>query len=669
MNLDTPIGEVPSIGPIYESRLEKLGILTVRDLIMHTPARYEDFSQVSKIANASVGENITIQGTIEDIENIYTRRGTKYQLARVADGSGEIHIVWFNQPYLAKSLIQGTRISLAGQVGWFSRKKAIFSPLFEIIPKNGETLHTARIIPIYPETKGVSSKWLRRKIFDTMKQVEKLEETLPTNFLKNYNLVEISTALNWAHFPQNLEQAEKGRYRLAFEEMLDIHLTSIIRKRNWQLENHAIKVNPNRQMLERLIASLPYELRKTQEKALKEILDDMKRETPMNRLLQGDVGSGKTIVAALTAYACYTNNYKTVFMAPTQILATQHYKNLLKIYNRDEVRLSLITTNTKKLEEADIYIGTHALIHKKINLDNTALVVIDEQHRFGVEQRKHLVKRTNNRGLLPHILTMTATPIPRTITLTLYGDLDLSVLTFPNQNNKVTWIVPKQKREKAYEWIQDHLLKNHSQGFVVCPLVEESDKETMKSAKAAVQEYKQLSQKLPKIKVGLLHGKMKTDEKDKVIDQFKSGKIKLLVATPVIEVGIDMPNANIIVIETAERFGLSQLHQLRGRIGRLGQKSYCLLFSDSKEKNNVYRLEAMRQNLSGFELAELDLKLRGPGEVSGTKQHGLWNLKYASWSDTKLLETTKEAATKLSQDPKKARSIAKKIKMADKILN
>lgn len=671
MTLDTPIGKLPSVGPIYESRLEKLNIKTVHDLIMHVPSRYEDFSRVSKISSAQIGENITIQGIVENIENIYTKHGKKYQLARVSDGSGEIYVVWFNQPYLIRSLPQGSRISLAGQVGWFSRKKAIFSPLFEIIPQSGETLHTGRIIPIYPETQGVSSKWLRRKISDTISQVkEDIKETLPKNILKQYNLEGLPKALLSAHFPKSLKEAEKGRYRLAFEEMLDIHLTSLVRKRNWKKQNRAFKVKVDYEKLEKFIRRLPFKLRPSQKKALRQILFDIKKGVPMNRLLQGDVGSGKTIVAALAAYACFNNNFKTVFMAPTQILANQHYKTLKELFAKEKIKISLITASSKPQKDSDIYVGTHALIHKTVNLDNTALVVIDEQHRFGVEQRKTLVKQANLGKLIPHVLTMTATPIPRTITLTLYGDIDLSTLKSPrNYNNITTWIVPKTKREKAYEWVQNQIIKDSSQGFVVCPLVDESDKETMKSVKAATHEYEELSKHLNKIKIGLLHGKMKSNEKDRVIKKFKAKEIQLLIATPVIEVGIDMPEANIIVIETADRFGLSQLHQLRGRVGRRGQKSYCLLFSDSKSENNIRRLEAMRKNLTGFELADLDLKLRGPGEVAGTRQHGYWNLKYASWSDTKLLQITKEAADDLFNDPEQAEKIAKKIKIADEVLN
>jgi ATP-dependent DNA helicase RecG len=375
----------------------------------------------------------------------------------------------------------------------------------------------------------------------------------------------------------------------------------------------------------------------------------------MNRLLEGDVGSGKTVVAAIAAFASFINGFQAVFMAPTQILAQQHYETLSNIFKGQKIRINLITSSFKKndLGRADIFIGTHALIHQKINFDKVALVVIDEQHRFGVEQREHLIKIVKKR-LTPHVLTMTATPIPRTVALTLYGDLDLSTLNeLPLGRQKiVTWIVPPFKQGKAYPWISQQIQKENIQVFIVCPLIEESEVETMKTVASVKKKYQELKNIFKKEKLGLLHGKLPAKEKDKVISEFRKGKIDILVTTPVVEVGIDVPNATIMIIEGAERFGLAQLHQLRGRVGRSEKKSYSLLFTKDKSPKVLARLEALSQNLSGFTLAELDLKLRGPGEILGMKQHGYLDLKIASWSDTDLINLSQKVAGKIKILPK-----------------
>ena len=386
----------------------------------------------------------------------------------------------------------------------------------------------------------------------------------------------------------------------------------------------------------------------------------------MNRLLEGDVGSGKTVVAAIAAFTAFANGYQSVFMAPTQILAQQHFVTLNEIFKPFSVRVTLATSEGVKKGpgKTDIFVGTHALIHKRVSFDNVALVVIDEQHRFGVEQRAHLVDLTGKKKKAPHLLTMTATPIPRTVALTLYGDLDLSTLNeLPKGRQKITtWIVPPQKRQGAYGWIDKEIEKESAQAFLICPLIEESEAETMKQVKAATVEYKNLKKLFVSRRVGLLHGKMKAKDKDIIMQHFKKSELDILVSTPVVEVGIDIPNATIMVIEAAERFGLSQLHQLRGRVGRGAKKSYCLLFAESHGQNVITRLNALTKGLSGFELAELDLKLRGPGEVFGTRQHGFLDLKIANWQDTELIKKAKELAQEAFAKPKKFSKLLTRIK-------
>jgi len=441
-----------------------------------------------------------------------------------------------------------------------------------------------------------------------------------------------------------------GRERLAFNELLKLELKSLHRKINWKKNTVSNKLIITGSSLKQFIDSLPFKLTGSQNVAIKEIVEDLNKDYPMNRLLEGDVGSGKTVVAAAASFGVFLNGSQTVIMAPTQILATQHYETLKKLLTPFGIRISLVTSNIKKsdLGRQDVFIGTHALIHNKVGFDKVGLVVIDEQHRFGVEQRKHLVKKSGT----PHVLTMTATPIPRTIALTSYGDLDLSVLTeMPMGRLKVTtWVVPEAKRAKSYDWIRGQITKNGSQVFIVCPLIEDSSSETMEDIKSVTSEFLKLKSIFKNQKLGLLHGRLKPIEKDNVLSEFRSGKANILVTTPVVEVGIDIPGATIMVIEAAERFGLAQLHQLRGRVGRSDLKSYCLLFSNIKYSK---RLRAMETMYSGFELAELDLKLRGPGEIFGYAQSGFPELKVASWNNFELIKKAKDVAFDVIEDPKK----------------
>jgi len=645
MDLNSSVRELPLVGPVYQKRLEKLKIRSIRNLLYHIPARYNDFSQMAKISHCRVGETLTLRGSLNSLKNQYTKSGKKIQIAEVEDSTGKITIVWFNQPFLTRTLYPGTDLSLSGKIDWFGTKKAMVSPEYEITRLGAETVHTGKIVPVYPETYGVSSKWLRTKIkLAYLTCGEEIKEYLP----ETYGFITLPEAIMSIHFPNTLKDAEVARRRLAFDELYFLQSQSLKRKHAWQKNWAAYQLTINKLAIDKFKNSLPFTLTKSQDLAVNEILVDLKRSFPMNRLLEGDVGSGKTVVAATAAFAAFVNGYQTVIMAPTQILAQQHFNTLKQLFSRvsNSVKIKLVTsaTSIEQSKSFDIFVGTHALIHQKLNLDKVALVVIDEQHKFGVEQREHLIKKSGQGRIAPHILTMTATPIPRTVALTFYGDLDLSTLTeIPAGRQRITtWVVPPEKREGAYGWIDSQITDHDSQVFVVCPLIEESKKETMKDVKAVTAEYKKLTRLFGKLKVGLLHGRLKAEEKTKVIKRFRNRDISLLVTTPVVEVGIDIPNATIMVVEAAERFGLAQLHQLRGRVGRGLSKSYCLLFTESPSEKALKRLNAMRQNLSGFELAELDLTLRGPGEIFGLRQHGIPDLKIASWRDIDLIKKAKE---------------------------
>lgn len=655
MNLNSPISDLPKVGPILEKKFEKLGIATIEDLFYHVPSRYLDYSLVTTINKLHPDETVTIHAKIVSITNIFSKRGVRMQIGSVEDETGKLTVVWFNQPFLLKMLYPGRLVSLSGKVGFFSRKLCLRSPDYEILDdEDKETVHTGRFVPIYPETMGLSSKWLRTLILRAFNDpTVEINDNLPKETLEKNDLIGLKQAIDKVHFPDDLKEAEIGRKRLAFNEVLNLQLKSLLRKSAWKENKVGNMIKIDHESINRLIDSLPFKLTESQSKAIDEILKDLSKDIPMNRLLEGDVGSGKTVIAAVGAFAAFLNGYQTLIMAPTQILAQQHYETLKKLFAPFNIRVSLTTSNVKKTElgRNDVFVGTHSLIKSKIEFDKVAFVVIDEQHRFGVEQRRHLVKRTGT----PHVLTMTATPIPRTVALTSYGDLDLSVLTeMPRGRQKVTtWVVPEQKREGAYEWMKKQIDDNKSQIFIVCPLIEDSETETLADVKSVTSEFDKLKQIFKNLKLGLLHGRMKAKEKEEILDKFRSGKLDILVATPVVEVGIDIPNATIMVIEAAERFGLAGLHQLRGRVGRGSKQSYCLLFSNFHSGMAYTRLKAMEKTHSGFELAELDLKLRGPGEIFGTAQSGFPELKIASWNNYELIKATKDLAQEIVDNPKK----------------
>lgn len=650
MDLSTPITQLPKIGPIYATRLKKLGITTAVDFLYHVPFRYDDYSLISPIVTIQEGETVTVQGTVQKIKNEYIRRFKTLQKATIEDVTGTIDVVWFNQPFLVKNIIKGTKISLAGKVTAFRQRPVLESPEYEVVIDQTITIHTGRLVPIYSETRGISSKWLRRQIYQILhEQKNNLFEYIPYSIIKREGFMGFIEAIEQIHFPKDNKSADLAKQRLAFDEFFLLQMAVLKRKMEWNnsMSGYPFTISKFRKQVQDFWQKLPFELTSAQRKAVKEIFTDLAGTRPMNRLLEGDVGSGKTVVAAIAMYLSHLNNFQSVLMAPTEILANQHYETISRLFSPLGVKVGLVTSSRKFSipgSQFSILVGTHALLFKKLDFNKIRLVVIDEQQRFGVEQRAMVRKKGRN----PHFLTMTATPIPRTVALTLYGDLELSFLDeMPKGRKEIkTWLVPPEKRENAYKWVISQLLTFNSQLFVICPFIEQS--ESLKSVKAATLEFDRLKKEVfTDFKLGLLHGRLKHQEKESAINNLRNGTIDILVATPVVEVGIDIPNAAIIIIEAAERFGLAQLHQLRGRVGRSDKQSYCLLFTESKEETVLKRLKALEVLHIGAQLAELDLKLRGPGEIYGTMQHGLPALKVATFNDATLIKKARVEAEKI----------------------
>jgi len=649
---NSPISVVPKIGPAYQKLLEKLEIFKVEDMLYHFPFRYQDYSQFKTIKDLQDGDTITVTATLASIKNIYTRNGKRITKANVVDHTGELGIVWFNQHYIKNTLEVGKTYNISGRVGFFDGKLCFLSPDMEIVSnafskKSIENVHTGRLVPIYPETSGISSKWLRAKIKSILDLGTDLEEFLPEEILKERNFYKVEDAINKIHFPDSEEQAEKCRERFGFEELFIELLNVEKRKNDWSQKLKSKAFKPFTKEVNKFIDSLPFRLTTSQNNTLKEITKDLSKQVPMNRLLQGDVGTGKTVLAIISSYLTYLNGMRVLYMAPTEILAKQHKETFEKLLKDTYINIELEIGSKKqtvKEENWDILIGTHALLFTEKGYKNIGLVIIDEQHRFGVEQRGKLLELSKEKTF-PHLLTMTATPIPRTLALTLYGDLSISILKdFPFEQRKViTKIIPERNREEAYKWIN----KKNEPTFIVCPLIDASESLSLENVKAAQEEYEILKNGVFKNKsVGLLHGRMKSKEKDEVIKKFREGKINVLVSTPVIEVGIDVPDATIMVIESAERYGLASLHQLRGRVGRSQKEGYCLAFMSNNSRNSYKRLKYLEELNSGVDLAEIDLKMRGQGDIFGSMQHGFKKLKIANVNDLKMLEDAKTQAQK-----------------------
>lgn len=669
------------------SKLKKLEIFTVGDLLWHFPFRYEDFSKVYNIADLEPGQQATIKGIVE---NVSVRRAWQRRMyiteAIISDDTGQIRAIWFNQPYLKNILTTGRRANFAGRVSISDDQEIYLShPTFEMIQNEEEvTRHTGRLVPVYPETRGVTSKMLRTYIRQILLGLRRPEEWIPEEVLEALSLPEIKSALQNAHFPENVDDAYIAKRRFAFEDLFLLQIWNLSQKLKLA-EQKSPALATDIEWLKKNLAGLPFELTQTQKRSLWEIVKDIGEERPMNRLLQGDVGSGKTVIAALSALIAHKNGYQTAFMAPTEVLAKQHFETLKKLFHGvepgDQPAVALLTSSeakifyendleagttkqalAQKIKKGDvgIIIGTHALISEKTAASfggkGLGLVIIDEQHRFGVRQRAKLVDP--KKGFIPHFLSMSATPIPRTVMLTVFGDLDVSAITeLPAGRKKIiTEVVPPEKRPGIYKFIREKI-KEGRQAFVVCPRIEPGEEEPAASRekarrkselKSVKEEYEKLSETVfPDLKVSMLHGQMKPKEKEVIMKNFREGKTDILVSTSVIEVGVDVPNAAIMMIEGSDRFGLAQLYQLRGRIGRGEHESYCLLLTDSENEETRARLKAITEAQNGFELAERDLELRGPGQFMGEEQTGFPDIAMQSLQNVELVKSSREAAAKV----------------------
>ncbi len=658
LGLDAEVQRLQSVGPAYEKRLRRLGITTVQDLIYHYPHRYDDYSRLKTISQLMYGEEVTLLLTVCETKTREVRGGLKITNVLLADLTGTIQVTYFNQPWLQQQFKSGRRIVISGRVDQDLGRLTIKQPDWE--PLSNELIHTARIVPVYPLTEGLTNRWLRRLISSVVEHwADKVPEPLPAAIRQRWSLPDLGVALREVHFPSSFEKMEQARRRLALDEFLLIQLGVLRQRKQWQAQpGRALQVDPA--ALRRFLDTLPFKLTGAQQRVMNEILSDLQKPQPMSRLLQGDVGSGKTVVAAVAMLTAVANGAQAALLAPTEILAEQHFKTLSKVFAEQPhaPRIRLLTGSLKNREketvraqiasgEIDIAVGTHALIQGEVEFKDLGLAVIDEQHRFGVEQRATI----RAKGYRPHILVMSATPIPRTLALTIYGDLDLSIIDeMPpgRQEIKTKWLEPRA-RERGYSFIRTQVAQGR-QAFVICPLIEESEKI---DTAAAVEEYERLRKSVyPDLRVGLIHGKLKPAEKDETMTKFRDHEIDILVATSVVEVGIDVPNATVMLIEGADRFGLAQLHQFRGRVGRGEHQSYCLLLAEKSNSTSDERLQVIESTQDGFRLAEEDLKLRGPGEFFGTRQSGLPDLKIAKLSDVKILEEARQVAQDIfDRDP------------------
>jgi len=677
--------------------LKKLQIFSVADILFHFPVRYSDVSTVMKISDVMTGDMATLYGKVSKLK---TRKAFRSKIpmaeGEIEDISGKMKIIWFNQAYLAKMLRDGDNVKLTGKITASKSGTYLANPEFEKMPNLPIDTHDTLFgygaensgfsYPIYPETRGITSKWFYHAIERILKDrtLDGVEDYIPEEILKKYHLPTLKTALHWVHKPKNKGDAESARKRFAFEEVFCIQLERQHDKYEYK-KNKSFKINFEDSDVQEFLKRFPFEPTKSQTKSIETILKDMGRNFPMSRLLEGDVGSGKTAVAATASYATVIQrpagqdfgNLQVAYMAPTEILAAQHFESFIKYFRHLPIQIGLITgsgcrkfpskvnpegwTDISRSQllkwvangEMPILIGTHALIQKAVKFKNLALCVIDEQHRFGTAQRRKLVRKDS---IAPHLLSMTATPIPRTLALTIYGDLDLSLLDEMPKGRKeiITEIVLPNKREETYEKIHAEL-KAGRQLYVICPRIFEADpeKEMALNVKSAVEEAKRLKKEVFKdYEIGVLHSKMSKDKKEEVMQEFTDGKIHILCATSVVEVGVNVPNATVIIIEGAERFGLAQLHQLRGRVIRSSHQAYCYVFAEAKSEKTMERLKALKTAKNGFELAELDLTLRGAGELTGAKQWGMSDLAMEAIKNIKMVEAARTEAVKLIEtDP------------------
>ncbi|RKD34373.1 ATP-dependent DNA helicase RecG [Thermohalobacter berrensis] len=673
-NLNTSIQYVKGVGPKRAKKLKRLNIKTVEDMLYYFPRTYEDRRKLNSIKECRNGEKVNLKVIVSGSPVIYRpRRGLSITKVPVKDETGLAFLVWFNQEYMAKNFKIGEILRVNGKVKIAYNEIQIQNPVFDKNDRKGEKV--GKIIPIYPLTEKLSNNEMIKIANNVLKNyIDKVEDCLPDVIRKNFNLISVNDALKNIHFPKDRKCYIKARQRLVFEELLILQLGLLMIKENYSNNKNGIKFNKVDE-IKKFINTLPFELTNAQKRVFKEIEQDMESDKPMNRLVQGDVGSGKTIIAVLSMLKAVMSGYQAVMMAPTEILATQHYESIKEFLNNYNIEIELLVGSVpdkrkkeilKKIKEGkiDIVVGTHALIQDTVEFDKLGLAITDEQHRFGVRQRAKLTQK----GLNPDVLVMTATPIPRTLALILYGDLDISIIDeLPPGRKKVeTYAVNSKMKKRVYDFVKKQI-KEGRQAYIVCPLVEESDSLDIKSA---TELYEELSNEyFTDLRLALLHGKMNAKDKDEIMAKFKNHEIDILISTTVIEVGVNVPNANIIVIENAERFGLAQLHQLRGRVGRGKYQSYCILINDSNSKVARERMKIMERTNNGFVISEKDLEIRGPGEFFGTRQHGIPDLKIGNiFRDMDMLKQAQKLALKILEEDRHLQSEKYK-KIKNKIIN
>lgn len=659
--LDTKINKINKVGAATAKKLKNVGVETFYDLLLYFPHRYEDYSESTAISELKPGQTANVVGYIDMIEGHRSpRRRLHLTEAILSDGTDQLKIIWFNQPFITRVIKAGDRVSLSGKIEEDYSGLQMKSPVYE--KAGGVNVHTQGLVPVYHLTANLTQKQVRYLVAQVLRYADQLPDWLPADIKKNQELISLPEAIKKIHFPKSADDIAAAKKRLAFDELFLIQIQAAALK-NQNLQAQAAPIKFQESATQAFVNSLPFKLTDAQKKASWEILQDLQKDRPMARLLQGDVGSGKTVVAALALLNTALNAEQAVLMVPTEILAEQHFVSLTKLFAALDLKIGLLTANSQKTNflptdkkikkeqiarDAQIIIGTHALIQEKINFENLGLVIIDEQHRFGVEQRQLLASKSGHPNLMPHLLSMTATPIPRSLALSLFGDLDISIINEMPKTRLpiITRVVAENNRPSAYDFIRAQI-KQGRQAFVICPLIDISDKLGVKSVK---EEYEKLRQHIfPDLNLGILHGKLKTVEKETTMTAFQNNEINILVSTSVIEVGIDIPNATIMMIEGADRFGLAQLHQFRGRVGRGQHQSYCLLFSESNSAATAQRLGAMAKYNDGLTLAKIDLKQRGPGEVYGKAQKGFPELRLASLFDFELSKAAKNEAEKIIQ--------------------